>query len=86
MLALLEDGKLFENNADAKDVMQRVLAKAAAYPEVYIARASDMGDLAVTHNKLGMAPLKPKMAVTAWSPNARSSSTIRQVDASRSCG
>jgi hypothetical protein len=41
-------------------VMQRVLAKAAAYPEIYINRASDMSDLTVTHNKLGVAPLKPK--------------------------
>jgi hypothetical protein len=60
MLALLDDGTLFGKNADAKDLMQRVLAKAAAYPEVYIDRASDMGDLAVTHNKLGVAPLKPR--------------------------
>jgi hypothetical protein len=60
MMALLDDGTLFDKQADARAVMQRVLAKAAAYPEIYINRASGMSDLTVTHNKLGVAGLKPK--------------------------
>jgi hypothetical protein len=60
LLALLDDGVLFGTDAEAKAVMLRVLAKTAAYPKVYLNRASDMGDFAVTHNKLGIAPLKPK--------------------------
>jgi hypothetical protein len=59
-MALLDDGTLFNKEADAQGVMQRVLAKAAAYPEVYINRASGMSDLTVTHNKLGVERLKPK--------------------------
>jgi hypothetical protein len=60
LMALLFDGALFAGQADTRDLMMRVLAKAAAYPEVYLDRASGMDDLDVTHNKLGVAALKPK--------------------------
>jgi hypothetical protein len=59
MMVLLNDGVLF-NDADARAVMIRVMAKAAHYPEVWIDRDISPIPFKVLLNKLGVADLKPR--------------------------